>query len=99
MARPNPERPFDRLGREGIDEDKEGKRRLRAEQVAINHLICPIGEILQKRKSALSQFQFRHEHAGRELAPAFTMAVNRLLWRHRALPSATLDKMRTKLLW
>jgi hypothetical protein len=36
-------------------------------------------------------------HAGRELAPAFTKAVNRLLWRRRARPSATLDKMRTVL--
>jgi hypothetical protein len=35
--------------------------------------------------------------AGRELAPAFAMLANRLLWRHRARPSATLDKMRTKL--
>jgi hypothetical protein len=36
-------------------------------------------------------------HTGQELAPAFAMTANRLLWRHRALPSATLDKMRTKL--
>ena len=36
-------------------------------------------------------------HAGRELAPAFTTRVNRLLWRRRARPSTTLDKMRTEL--
>ncbi len=54
-----------------------------------DHLICPIGvfdDLLRPRGSA-----------GQELAPAFTAMVNRLLWRHRALPSATLDKMRTKL--
>src|SRR6185312_11081394 len=35
--------------------------------------------------------------AGRELAPAFAGSANRLLWRRRARPSATLDKMRAKL--
>ena len=34
---------------------------------------------------------------GQELAPAFAAMANRLLWRHRARPSATLDKMRTEL--
>jgi hypothetical protein len=59
--------------------------------IAIDHLICP---------SALStdRFSLRRSHAGRELAPAFTELVNRLLWRHRARPSATLDKMRAELL-
>ena len=37
------------------------------------------------------------KHAGQELAPAFALTANRLLWRRRARPSATLDKMRTKL--
>src|SRR5262249_52216500 len=36
---------------------------------------------------------------GQELAPASTAMVDRLLWRRRARPSATLDKMRTELLW
>ena len=35
--------------------------------------------------------------AGQELAPASTAMVDRLLWRRRARPSATLDKMRTEL--
>ena len=33
------------------------------------------------------------KHAGQELAPAFALTANRLLWRRRAQPSATLDKM------
>jgi hypothetical protein len=39
----------------------------------------------------------RLENAGQELAPASTAMVDRLLWRRRAFPSATLDKMRTEL--
>jgi hypothetical protein len=34
---------------------------------------------------------------GQELAPASAIAADRLLWRRRARPSATLDKMRTEL--
>jgi hypothetical protein len=37
-------------------------------------------------------------NTGRELAPAFTLTMNRLLWRRRARPSATLDKILAKLL-
>ena len=74
---------------------KSGDWRGRVRRNAINHLICPsvwipgagrFSTVLQKT------------HTGQELAPAFTISVNRLLWRRRALPSATLDKMRTKLL-
>src|SRR5436309_5820976 len=56
--------------------------------LAEDHLICPIGVPIR----------IRIGHAGQELAPASTAMVDRLLWRHRARPSATLDKMRTKLL-
>ena len=53
------------------------------------HLICPI----------VTSFGVNREEAlGQELAPAFTKkSADRLLWRRRARPSATLDKMRTKL--
>ena len=55
--------------------------------LAEDHLICPIGV----------PTRIRIGHAGQELAPASTAMVDRLLWRLRARPSATLDKMRTKL--
>ncbi len=58
------------------------------EPLAEDHLICPIGV----------PSVFRSKHTGQELAPASTAMVDRLLWRRRARPSATLDKMRTKLL-
>src|SRR3954468_8585776 len=57
--------------------------------LAEDHLICPIGV----------PTRIRIAHAGQELAPASTAMVDRLLWRRRARPSATLDKMRTKLEW
>src|SRR3954470_9756297 len=57
--------------------------------LAEDHLICPIGV----------PTRIRTGHAGQELAPASTAMVERLLWRRRARPSATLDKMRTKLEW
>jgi hypothetical protein len=55
--------------------------------LAEDHLICPIGVPIRHRIG----------HAGQELAPASTAMVDRLLWRRRARPSATLDKMRTEL--
>ena len=57
------------------------------EPLAEDHLIDPIGVLSLIRLG----------HAGQELAPASTALVDRLLWRRRARPSATLDKMRTEL--
>ena len=54
---------------------------------------------LPRLNDPLRSFESKLPSTGQELAPAFTKAVNRLLWRLRAFPSATLDKMRTKLLW
>jgi hypothetical protein len=68
---------------------------------AKNYLICPIGVVLvHQARTPVSLGligQTFSLNAGQELAPAFAKVANRLLWRHRAFPSATLDKMRTKL--
>ena len=64
--------------------------------IRLSYLPLVVAHRLIDRPSAVSLV--RRNHAGRELAPAFTTRVNRLLWRHRARPSATLDKMRTELL-
>jgi hypothetical protein len=65
--------------------------------IAIDHLICPIGVPRRISIGRQSAALVRRIYAGRELAPAFTTRVNRLLWRRRARPSATLDKMRAEL--
>jgi hypothetical protein len=77
-----------RSGNEGRGEDKEGPG--------------AGGRIYRKPPTILSvpSAFFRNrvrKYAGQELAPAFALTANRLLWRRRARPSATLDKMRTKL--
>ena len=80
---------------DGIDQAGEGGCRM-DRGAAVDHLICPIG-VTHRSRIGVSRSGSRHEDAGRELAPAFTTVVNRLLWRRRARPSATLDKMRTEL--
>ncbi len=78
--------------------DKVGWWRLPPGGSPSDYLICPSSSPTSHR-SAFGRSLVRRNHAGRELAPAFTTRVNRLLWRHRARPSATLDKMRTELLF
>jgi hypothetical protein len=65
-------------------------------RLAVSYLICPIG-VARDASRPNWPLKPAEINAGQELAPAFTIAVNRLLWRHRAFPSATLDKMRTEL--
>jgi hypothetical protein len=88
-----PERP----AQVSVGIDKVGSRRRPPGRLAFDHLICPIGAVCRKSYGPKADVSADNTNAGRELAPAFTKTVNRLLWRHRARPSATLDKMRTEL--
>ncbi len=80
--------------RRGKWEDKVGLRRVLEGGSSSTILSVPRCDSPDRGRSSTCS---RSTHTGQELAPASTALVDRLLWRHRALPSATLDKMRTKL--
>ena len=81
-------------GREGSD---KGKTRSKAERRRASPAIILSVPSASSRLDDRFGRRNSESNAGQELAPAFTNVANRLLWRRRARPSATLDKMRTKL--
>jgi hypothetical protein len=82
-------------------EGEGGIRRVPGERLLdgwpLTILSAPSASLAGLARIGRSRLRTRREDAGRELAPAFATVANRLLWRHRARPSATLDKMRTRL--